>query len=69
MCPWTLNTYGCLTQENNTLPFAELFERGSNYTPAFYNTVSPHSDIGQVSSDDAVIHDDCLKKKTHVMQT
>lgn len=45
----------------NTLPFAELFERWSNNTPAFNNTVSSHSDISQVPPDDAVIHHNSLK--------
>lgn len=47
----------------NALPFAELFKRWSNNTPAFYNTVSTHSYISQVPPDDAVIHHDSLQKK------
>lgn len=46
------------------LPFAELLERRSDDTPALHHTVSAHPDISQVSSDDAVIHDDGLEEES-----
>lgn len=46
--------------EEGTLPFAEFFERWSDHTPTLHNAVSAHPDVSQVSSDDAVIHDNSL---------
>lgn len=36
--------------------FAELFERGSDDTSTLDNTMSAHTDIGEVSPNDAVVH-------------
>lgn len=36
--------------------FAELFKWRSDHTATFDDTVTPNSDIGQISSDDTVVH-------------
>lgn len=55
------------TWQKVDLPFAELFERWSYDAPALDNTVSPHPDISQVPSDDAVIHDNSLQREYKYM--
>ena len=55
----------CHERQMVYLPFAELFERWSNDTPALHHTVSAHPDISQVPSDDAVIHNNSLKERIH----
>lgn len=53
---------GTSIRQNNNLPFAELLERWTNDAPALHDTVSAHPDVSQVAPDDAVIHDDSLRK-------
>lgn len=55
-------------RETYALPFAELFERWSDYTAALHHTVSAHPDISQVPSDDAVIHYYSLDIQTHTIK-
>lgn len=53
------------TKQNDALPFAKLFERWTNDAAALHHTVSAHPHIGQVASDNAVIHDNSLEHRTH----
>lgn len=54
-------TYETYVEKRKILPFAELLERWTNDAPTLDDTVSAHPDIGQVASDDAVIHDNSLR--------
>lgn len=41
---------------SSSSPFAELFERRPDHTPALDDAVPADSDVRQVASDDAVVH-------------
>lgn len=55
--PALLTFSGFLAQTNPcSLPFAELFKRRPDHTPALDDAVPANSDVSQISSDDAVVH-------------
>lgn len=41
---------------DRSLPFAELFKRWPDHTPALDDAVPANSDVSQIPSDDAVVH-------------